>query len=653
MIPEQHPDGPRDRKEPETPTGPSVFYDRDEWGRDDSGPINWLRRHSTPVGIVLVALLAVGWWAYRRHQRPLASAPPDVVQMQPEEATPETPAVTPTRAPARAGVVPMSDSAVSGLLGSSTMLTVRALGPDGSPVADGLVRFRIAEGAGVLARDTIRTDAEGLARASFVLPSVPGRAVVTAQLVGADLPVARFSVTSRPERPRNAVIADGNQQTAPPGSLLPQRLGVRVTDAEGRPVPGVEVRFHVVGGGGDVAPSRVQTDAAGYASTRWRLGSMPGDQHVAVLVPAIDDALLTFDATAVSAAPQRARQTEVEPVAVVGRSFAVGGSFVCALAGGSVSCRGGNDRGQRLQGSSARFVAIAAGVSHACALTRDGQAFCWGANDSGQLGDGSRTDRARPVPVSTDQRFSVLAAGVSHTCGLAGGGRAFCWGRSIGGPGNAEGLADRLTPSPVPGDHRFVQLVAGWNHTCGLTAAGAAYCWGSNDHGQIGDGSRIDRAEPSRVPGTFESLAAGHAHTCGIRGSTVLCWGDNGSGQLGDGSTQDRPFPAPVQDLPAPPTALAAGAVSTCAVLADGTTYCWGQNIHGELGDGTRQSRTTPVPVFGGLTFRSIFAGGALTCGFTGDGAQYCWGLNQSGQLGDGTRESRSEPTRVGGGGGM
>jgi alpha-tubulin suppressor-like RCC1 family protein len=83
--------------------------------------------------------------------------------------------------------------------------------------------------------------------------------------------------------------------------------------------------------------------------------------------------------------------------------------------------------------------------------------------------------------------------------------------------------------------------------------------------------------------------------------------------------------------------------------MADGSVDCWGQNVHGELGDGTRQSRPTPVPVAGDLSFRSIYAGGALTCGFADDGGQYCWGLNQSGQLGDGTRESRSVPTRVGG----
>lgn len=647
MMPKQGPKGPigPEDRDARDPSDRQVLFDEEEWGREWSGPVGWFRLHRNASAIIVIIAAAAGWWAYRTFGQKETPPLEEVAPVQPSAQTPGTS----YGLEHPAGVMALSDSVVALLPGMSTTLTARAIGPEGSPLADRLVQFRIVEGSGTLRVDTVRTDSEGLAQASLVLPSVPGRVVVAADLVDLNLPGARFFVTARPRAPRSAVIVQGNGQRASPGNVLPQRIGVRVTDAEGAPVPGVEVRFHVVGEGGVVAPSRVETDASGTAMAQWRLGGTPGDQHVAALVPDISGALLTFDATAVGAAAVRSPseipgESTAEPVTVVSRSFAVGGSFVCALAGSRVSCRGGNDRGQRLLGSSATFSAIAAGVSHACALTADGQAFCWGANESGQLGDGSRVDRARPVAVSTNDRFSMLAAGVSFTCGLSAGGRALCWGESIGGQGD-----DYLTPNPVPGDHRFVQLVAGWHHACGLTAAGNAYCWGRNDHGQLGNGTRVDRGEPAEVPGTFQSLVAGSAHTCGIRGSAVLCWGDNSSGQLGDGSTQSRAFPAPVEGLPAPPTHLAAGAVSTCALLTTGRVFCWGQNVHGELGDGTRENRSTPVPVAGDLAFRSIYAGGALTCGFTNDGTQYCWGLNQSGQLGDGTRESRAVPTRVGG----
>jgi alpha-tubulin suppressor-like RCC1 family protein len=145
----------------------------------------------------------------------------------------------------------------------------------------------------------------------------------------------------------------------------------------------------------------------------------------------------------------------------------------------------------------------------------------------------------------------------------------------------------------------------------------------------------------------MESLAAGSAHTCGISAGDVFCWGQNLSGQLGDGTTESRRQPTQVQGLPAPATQIAAGAVHSCALLGDGRAFCWGQNLHGQLGDGTTQNRSSATAVAGTVRFRSISAGGALTCGTATTGGQYCWGLNQAGQLGDGSRQNRSTPTAV------
>ncbi len=640
----RYPDKP---KPPEVHTTPLILFDEKARVRRRSS----MGRLGRYLAVVL-SLLALGaaWWVYRT-RRAQVPAPEEPATAQRTDATPY--AKRPTKLPE--GVIALSDSVLSGPVGSSVTLTTRAIGAGGLPVAGGLMRFRVAGGTGTLEPDTVRTDGEGLAKTSLTLPSRPGRIVVAADLVDAETPGARFRVTAQPGAPRHAVIVQGDRQSAPPGDLLPRSLGVRVTDRAGTPVPGADVRFQILGGGGGgvVAPTLAQTDTAGYAFARWRLGSVPGDQHVAALIPEIPDTLLTFTATAVSPPQPQPEAPTVDdrprPVTVAPRPFAVGGNFVCALSGGRVSCRGADDRGQRPDRAAVSFVALAAGVSHACGLTREGQALCWGANDSGQLGDGSRVDRPVPAPVASDARFSTIAAGVSHTCGLEGEGQVLCWGSNADGQLGDGSHEDRMTPGPVSGDQRFVELVAGWNHTCGLTATREAFCWGLNDHGQLGDGSLAERLVPTRVPDSFESLVAGSAHTCGISGGEVLCWGDDTSGQLGDGATRSRPRPALVHGLPAPVTQLAAGAVSTCALLADGRAYCWGQNVHGELGDGTRDSRATPSPVSGNLRFRSIYAGGALTCGFTTAGVQYCWGLNQSGELGDGTRESRAVPTRVGG----
>jgi alpha-tubulin suppressor-like RCC1 family protein len=241
----------------------------------------------------------------------------------------------------------------------------------------------------------------------------------------------------------------------------------------------------------------------------------------------------------------------------------------------------------------------------------------------------------------------MLAAGVYHSCGLSTSGQVHCWGGNINGQLGDGSRDDRPEPATVESAVDFRSIVAGWNHTCGLDAAGVTYCWGLNDEGQLGDGSRLDRLAPVQIPGSFSALAAGSAHTCGIRGERVLCWGDNAFGQLGDGTRQDRPRPVAVDGIGEAAVGLAAGALHTCVLGESGAVYCWGQNLRGELGDGTTENRSTPGPVAGELTFRSLEAGGGVTCAFATDGFEYCWGQNRSGQLGDGSRTSRAVPTRV------
>jgi hypothetical protein len=646
----------------------------DDLKRRRGGPIAWLGRH--PGLLVFLLLAAAAPFAYRAIWMSPADLPavpsPGVVPAPGEEAT--------GAARFRKGLTPLPEAVLSAPVGAAQVLTVRAIGPDGLPITGAPVRFNVSEGVGELDVDSALTDGAGLAATTLSLPARPGRVSVVARLTASDLPGTTFTVDALAGAPTRVTMVSGDRQEAAAGALLQERLSVRVTDPTGNPVSDVEVRFRVVSGDGMVAPSRIRTDSAGEASAFWRLGAANGEQRVAALAPEADSEFLTFTATARGEAPadtpaetaaemapepadppqtndsldegadMATGPAPMEPVRVLTEPFAVGGNFVCAIPGGDVSCRGANDRGQRAAGTGTGFAALTAGLAHACALTAAGEASCWGANESGQLGDGSRTDRGAPVPVSTELLFSTVVAGGSHTCGLVADGRALCWGRNLNGQLGDGSRDDRPTPRRAITGRTFVRLVAGWNHTCGSSAIGETYCWGLNDHGQLGDGSHVDRLAPTPVlSGTLASVVAGSAHTCGIRGDQVLCWGDNGFGQLGDGSTEQRNVPTPVRGLPGAPRELAAGAVSTCALLDDGSVYCWGQNLHGQLGDGTTENASRPQRVSGRHAFRSIYSGGALVCGFAEDGLDYCWGLNQSGQLGDGSRVSRSVPTRVGG----
>jgi hypothetical protein len=194
----------------------------------------------------------------------------------------------------------------------------------------------------------------------------------------------------------------------------------------------------------------------------------------------------------------------------------------------------------------------------------------------------------------------------------------------------------------------FAGLWAGGSHTCAVTPTNGGYCWGSNLHGELGNGSvRIGRGNGALgiVKGEllFTSLSPSGDHTCGlIADGSAYCWGFNLDGQLGDGTFggPDRLTPVPVQgglhftNIQVP-----------CALTASGEAYCWGNNDYGQIGDGTTISRAVPTPVAGGLVFTSL-ANGVGTCGLVASGAAYCWSTN----TGDGTFETRLTPVPVQGG---
>ena len=296
------------------------------------------------------------------------------------------------------------------------------------------------------------------------------------------------------------------------------------------------------------------------------------------------------------------------------------------------------------------FLAVSTGGEHTCGATAGGAAaYCWGHNSYGQLGDGTTTDAATPVPVSGGLSFSAVSAGAGHACGITTStGAAYCWGlNSTGQLGNGS-TTDASAPVPVSGGLTFVTVSAGDFHTCGVTSSGLAYCWGHNGFGQLGNGSTTDASAPVLVSGglTFAAASAGNAHTCGVTTTGAVCWGSNSFGQLGDGTTTSAVTPVAVSGAF---VAVSVGIVAnTCGVTTSGAAYCWGYNLYGQLGNGTTTNAVTPVPVSGGLTFAAMSAGAIHSCGVTTGGAAYCWGYNFSGQLGNGTTINATTPIPVG-----
>lgn len=249
------------------------------------------------------------------------------------------------------------------------------------------------------------------------------------------------------------------------------------------------------------------------------------------------------------------------------RHVAAGSRFTCATdSTGTASCWGGDRNGELGDGgdtvsarvtpdriaSSVAFDTIVAGRIHACGLTTDGAAWCWGG--AGLSGDGSRDKRLAPVLVAGAQRFRSLTAGYSVTCGITRTDAAWCWGLGSDGQlGFGAPLDNQFVPVPVAGEHKFRQLAAGFHRVCGLDLDGKAWCWGSNFNGALGDTGRVASESPVPVRGArrYVTIASGDSHACALdRDGYAWCWGQNrvggGGGSLGDGTLDDKSFPVRV-----------------------------------------------------------------------------------------------------------
>ncbi len=330
-----------------------------------------------------------------------------------------------------------------------------------------------------------------------------------------------------------------------------------------------------------------------------------------------------------------------------------GGQLDCGTCSGGETCGGGglaNHCGSPVPSPSS----VAGGENFSCAISPSGGLKCWGDNTYGQLGDGTNLPRPTPTPVAGGRDVTAVAAGLAHTCALLADAGVACWGQnSFGQLGDGTNLA-HSQPVPVAdlqGGAAFI--TAGAIHSCALTRTGGAKCWGNNGTGQLGIGAAPGPPTPTDVVGLSQGvlmISAGGQHTCAVvTGGTVKCWGDNVFGQLGDGTTGQSSTPVDVVGLTGV-AAVVCGAAHTCALTHAGVVVCWGSNVGGELGIGM-VGGNSPTPVVaqgldGGVT-ALMPSGNFHTCATVGAGGLKCWGDNEGGQLGDGTKTLTGAPVDV------
>jgi len=312
----------------------------------------------------------------------------------------------------------------------------------------------------------------------------------------------------------------------------------------------------------------------------------------------------------------------------------------------------------------------------------DGTLWCWGANESGQLGDGTAKPSGTPVRVIEGKDWRDVAAGSDFTCGIRSDDTLWCWGHwdmnkvfapqvfqpgawarvtlSRSGPVMcAISIAGELFctsqfPRPmnqIGADTDWMAVSMGGTFVCGLRVPGSLWCWGEGSHGSLADGNPdlhyVDEPQRAGDREDYTALSCGTSFCCGLTtGGAILCWG-NGykTGALGN--------PMPPTSVAVPTQvgtssdfkAVGAGTHTACGVRTDGTLTCWGVGL---VGDGTVLLRETPTAVAPGTRWSAVFPGNGHSCGLHEDGTAWCWGSNESGQLGHGAVGAKGEPTQVG-----
>lgn len=292
---------------------------------------------------------------------------------------------------------------------------------------------------------------------------------------------------------------------------------------------------------------------------------------------------------------------------------------------------------------------ISAGYIHSLATTSDGSLYAWGYNGSGQLADGTKTNRNSPHEVLVaGKTFSRVVAGGTQSMGVANDGSVYFWGSNMSGQ---LGLpVSSAIPIEAGGGKSFPQMSAGGFFSLALDSDGSLYSWGQNSEGQLGDGTATDRDTPVEVVvagKTFSDISAGWEFSLALTtDGSLYSWGRNPRGQLGDGTEVDENVPVQVSDVGKSFSTMSAGFSHSLAITTDGDLYAWGNNSSGQLGDGTTKDRSSPVLV-SELGFSAVSAGGRHSLALSSDGSLYAWGLNGLGQLGDGSTTRREVPVEI------
>ena len=326
------------------------------------------------------------------------------------------------------------------------------------------------------------------------------------------------------------------------------------------------------------------------------------------------------------------------------------------------------------------FLAMAGGTGFTIALRDDRSVWGWGSNSNGQLMESSDIQSHTPFPVNLGGFTDVvaIAAGGSTVAVVKANGTVWTWGINYSGQLGDGTTTERSYAVQVlgPGEEQFLTdvfaVAVSGDHMVAIKTDGTVWAWGWNEDGQLGDGTTTDRSRPVQVIGPdgegfltgITAVAASRHHSIARKSDgTVWAWGRNVGGQLGDGTNDNSTHPVQASGLTGIVAVAAADSLASslpfpprCHSVAlrgsDGAVFAWGWNNHGQLGDGTITNRNTPVQVSGLTNVVAIASGGSRVLAIkdsAGARSIWAWGCNDYGELGDGTTTERHTPVQVSG----
>ena len=279
-------------------------------------------------------------------------------------------------------------------------------------------------------------------------------------------------------------------------------------------------------------------------------------------------------------------------------------------------------------------------------------AFAWGLNDSGQLGNGGFDPQPTPLPIGGLANVRQVGGGQLFSAALLADGTVETWGYDGQGQlGDGRTVQQfRTVPAPVPGLSGVIQIATGANHTLALRSDGTVWAWGYNAFRQLGDGTQTDRPTPFQIQGLsgIVQVSAGDIDSFAVAADgSVFAWGHNGFGELGDGTTTNRVVPERLPGLSGV-LQVSAGNEHGLAVRNDGTVWAWGNNAHGQLGLGNTTNHAVPQQVPGLTGATQVAAGFTHSLAVAGtDHSVWSWGDDADSELGDGATVERHSPIHL------